>query len=232
MKSCPTYTIKDLPSSERPRERLEKQGAKALSDAELLAIVLRTGSRYESVLDLSKRIIRELNIKELSQASLNQLKTFKGISTTKASQLVACFELARRVHSNNNEEKIFLDSCGDVVRLLKSELRFLKREHFIGLYLDSRNCLLRKETISIGGLNSSIVHPRELFKLAFQESANSIILVHNHPSGIAEPSEDDIEITKMLIKASKIMGIDILDHVIIGENSHVSMAEKGIIDFY
>lgn len=232
MANIPAYTIKDLPSSERPRERLEKQGASALSDAELLALVLRVGSRFESVLDLSKRILRELEIKELSQASLNQLKSFNGISTTKASQLIACFELAKRVHSNINQEKIYLDSCSDVVKLIESELRFMKREHFIGLYLDSRNCLLRKETISIGGLNSSIVHPRELFKIAFQESANSIILVHNHPSGIAEPSEDDIEITKMLIKASKIMGIDILDHVIIGENNHVSMAEKGVIDFY
>ena len=232
MKSGPIYAIKDLPRSERPRERLEKQGASSLSEAELLAIVLRTGSRFESVLDMSKRILRELNLKELSQASLNQLKSFRGINTAKASQLIACFELAKRVHSYTEEDDIFLDSSQDVVKLLKAELDFMKREHFIGLYLDSRNKLLRKETISIGGLNSSIVHPRELFKIALQESANSIILVHNHPSGITEPSKDDIEITNMLIKSSKIMGIDILDHVIIGEKGFTSMAEKGIVDFY
>lgn len=231
MKKGFIYTIKDLPISERPRERLVKQGVKALSDAELLAVILRTGTRYENVVELAKRMLKEFNIKELSQASLNQLKGFSGINNAKACQLIASFELGKRVYAFNKAEQVFINNSRDVVKLLKPELSFLKREHFVGLYLDSRNCLLRKETISIGGLNTSIVHPREIFKIAIQESANAVIVVHNHPSGNAKPSKDDIGITKKLVKASHIVGICLLDHVIIGENTYVSMAEKNLVDF-
>lgn len=231
MKKGIMYTIKDLPRLERPRERLMQQGVKALSEAELLAIILRTGTKYENVVELAKRVIRGYNIKELSKASLNQLKAFSGISTAKACQLVASFELGNRVYSFNKASKVYINTSKDVVKLLKPELSFLKREHFVGLYLDSRNCLLKKETVSIGGLNTSIVHPREIFNIAIQESANSVIVAHNHPSGNPKPSKDDIEITKMLVKASKIIGIDLLDHVVLGEGKYVSMAENNLVRF-
>ena len=128
-------------------------------------------------------------------------------------------------------ERVFVNTSKDVVKLLKPELSFLKREHFVGLYLDSRNCLLKKETVSIGGLNTSIIHPREIFKIAIQESANSVIIVHNHPSGNPKPSRDDIRITKKLVEAGNIVGINLLDHVIIGENKYVSMAESNLVRF-
>ncbi len=225
------YTIKDLPVSERPRERLIRQGANALSDAELLAVILRTGTMYENVVDLAKRMLRDFNIKTLSQASLTQLKKFSGINTVKACQLLASFELGKRVYAFTKEGCVFINTSKDVVKLLKPELSFLKREHFLGLYLDSRNCLLKKETVSIGGLNTSIVHPREIFKVAIQESANSVIVVHNHPSGNPKPSRDDVDITKKLVKAGDIVGISLLDHIILGENSYVSMAESKLVEF-
>lgn len=231
MKRNLLYTIKELPESERPRERLIKQGTKSLSDAELLAVILRTGTRYQSVIDLAKNVVKELNIKQLSQASFNQLRGFHGISTVKACQLLASFELGKRVYSFSKGSQVFINTSKDAVKLLKPELSYLKREHFVGLYLDSRNCLLRKETISIGGLNTSIVHPREIFKIAIQESANSVIVVHNHPSGNPKPSKDDIDITRKLIKASHIVGIDLLDHIVLGENKYVSMAENNLVRF-
>lgn len=225
------YTIKDLPISERPRERLMQQGANALSDAELLAVILRTGTRYENVVDLAKRMLREFDIKTLSQASLNQLKGFSGINTAKACQLLACFEIGKRLYAFNKGMRVFINNSKDAVKLLRPELSFLKKEYFVGLYLDSRNCLLRKEIVSIGGLNTSIVHPREIFKIAIQESANAVIAVHNHPSGNPKPSKDDIEITRKLVKAGHIVGISLVDHIIIGDNSYVSMAESNLVGF-
>jgi len=225
------YTIRDLPLGERPRERLVKYGSAALSEAELLAIILRTGTPRENVLDLSKRILRDYNLGELCQLGINEIQKFRGISTVKACQILASVELARRINSFGKAINPLLNSSKEVFSLLGPELRFLKKECFIGLYLDTRNSLIKKEMISLGNLNTSVVHPREIFNLAIRESANSVIIVHNHPSGNPEPSKEDIEITKILIRAGQVIGIPIIDHVIIGDKSYFSMADRNLIKF-
>ncbi|MFH1399283.1 MAG: DNA repair protein RadC [Candidatus Woesearchaeota archaeon] len=223
--------IKELPASERPRERLLRQGAGALSDAELLAIILRTGTRYQNVVLLAQQILAKYNLQALSQAGLGQLKEFKGIDFAKGCQILACFELGRRLAGFSSAKKSQVDTSKDVVKLLMQEMRFLKKENFVALYLDSRNCLIKKEIVSIGGLNSSVVHPREIFNVAISESANSIVLAHNHPSGNPLPSKDDLTVTKKVVEAGRIVGIPVLDHVVFGKNSWVSMAEQGLVKF-
>jgi DNA repair protein RadC len=225
------FSIKDLPQSERPRERLIQHGSGALSEAELLAILLRTGTSRENVVELATRVLKSYNIRELSQVSLAQLREFRGISNAKACQIAACFELARRVNAFSDAKKTLIGSSKDVARILMPEMRFLKKEHFVGLYLDSRNQLIKKSIITIGSLNGSIAHPREIFKVGVQESANSVILAHNHPSGNPKPSQDDILITKKLVSGGRLLGIPVLDHVVIGESGYVSMAEEKLVDF-
>ncbi|MBW2970869.1 DNA repair protein RadC [Candidatus Woesearchaeota archaeon] len=225
------FTIKDWPIAERPRERLIKQGPAALSNSELLAILLGTGSSTENVVDLAKRILAKHNLQEISQASITQIKEFRGINDAKACQLMACFELSKRLYTFNHRESNYIESAKDIAQLLFPDMRFLKKEQFVGVYLDSRNCLIKKEIISVGGLNTSIVHPRELFKTAIQESANSVIVAHNHPSGNPKPSGDDIEITKKIISAGRVIGIPIIDHVVIGEQGYFSMSEENIVRF-
>ncbi len=221
--------IHDMQKEERPRERLIKNGASALSDSELLAIILRTGSRQENVINLCQRIIREYNLKQLSQANLTQLIKIHGIKESKAAQIIACFELARRLESFNEEEKPKINSPEDVYRRIYPMMREQKKEMFIELCLDTKNQIIKEGTISIGSLNANIVHPREVFKMALTESAAHIIVAHNHPSGDPTPSREDIEITKKLVETGNIMGITVLDHVIIGDGRHFSMKEAGHI---
>jgi DNA repair protein RadC len=221
--------IHDLPKDERPRERLIKNGASTLSDSELLAIILRTGSRQENVINLSQRILKEYNIKQLSQINLTQLMKVHGIKESKAAQIAACFEIARRLESFNDEDKQKINSPEDVYRRIYPKMREQKKELFIELCLDTKNRVIKEETISVGSLNANIVHPREVFKLALAESAAHIIVAHNHPSGDPTPSREDIEITKKLVDTGTIMGITLLDHVIIGDGRHFSMKEAGHI---
>ncbi len=225
------YKIKilDMQKDERPRERLMKNGASALSDSELLAIILRTGSKQENVINLSQRILKEYNIKQLSQANLKQLMRIHGIKESKAAQIAACFEIARRLESFNDEDKQKISSPEDIYRRLYPKMREQKKELFIELCLDTKNRIIREEIISVGSLNANIVHPREVFKLALAESAAHIIVAHNHPSGDPAPSREDIEITKKLAQTGIIMGITLLDHVIIGDGRHFSMKEAGHI---
>jgi DNA repair protein RadC len=225
------YKIKilDMQKDERPRERLIKNGASALSDSELLAIILRTGSKQENVINLSQRILKEYNIKQLSQANLKQLMRIHGIKESKAAQIAACFEIARRLESFNDEDKQKISSPEDIYRRLYPKMREQKKELFIELCLDTKNQVIREEIISVGSLNANIVHPREVFKLALAESAAHIIVAHNHPSGDPAPSREDIEITKKLAQTGIIMGITLLDHVIIGDGRHFSMKEAGHI---
>jgi DNA repair protein RadC len=225
------YTIKDLPLDERPRERLMKYGSASLSEAELLAIILRVGTVQENVIDLSKRILREHSLRDICQLGINELKKFRGINDAKACQVLACAELASRIYASQAQQKARIDSSKDVYELIYPELRFTKKEQFYCLYLDTRNNLIRKELVSVGNLNTSVIHPREIFRSAIKESANSVILCHNHPSGNAEPSKDDLEITKLLVSAGKLMGIQVLDHVVIGDGGHVSMADRGLVKF-
>lgn len=221
--------IHDMQKEERPRERLIKYGASSLSDSELLAIILRVGSRKENVITLSQRILKEYNLKQLSRVNLNHLMKIHGIKQGKAAQIAACFEIARRLESFDDTEKPKITSPEDVYRRIYPELREQKKENFIELCLDTKNYIIKEETISIGTLNANIVHPRDVFKTAIEESAASIIVAHNHPSGDPTPSREDIEITKKLIEAGKIIGIEVLDHIIIGDGRHLSMKEAGYI---
>ncbi len=221
--------ILDMQKEERPRERLIKNGAAALSDSELLAIILRTGSKQENVINLSQRLLSEYNLKQLSTINIAQLMNIHGIKESKAAQIAACFEIARRLESFNEEAKPKISSPEDVYRRIYPRMREQKKENFIELCLDTKNQIIREETISIGSLNANIVHPREVFKTALSVSAAHIIVAHNHPSGDPTPSREDIEITKKLMEAGKIIGIDVLDHVIIGDGRHFSMKEAGHI---
>ncbi len=221
--------IKDMPVDERPRERLMKYGPDVLSNAELLAIILRTGTSKESVLTLSQRLLRYYNLRRLSQLSTSILKSIYGISDAKACQVVACFEIARRLASFTESPHPQIRSSRDVYNLISPRLKDMKKEAFVALYLDTKNHLIKEETISIGSLNASIVHPREVFKSAVIESAASVIIIHNHPSGDPTPSKDDVELTKEMVIAGKIMGIEVLDHIIIGDSSFISLKEKEFI---
>lgn len=219
--------IREIPKEERPRERLFRLGASSLSDAELLAIILRTGSKKENVLNLAARILRDYKLKGLSSANVSKLKTIYGISDAKASQIVSCFELGRRAENFREEEKSKIKSSLDVYNLVHGRTEGLKKEVFFSLYLNTKNSLLKCEEISVGSLSANIVHPREVFKPAVEISAAGVILAHNHPSGDPSPSEEDVKLTKRLAEAGEVMGIKVLDHVIIGDKKFVSLKERG-----
>lgn len=222
--------IKDYRKEERPRERFLHDGAESLSNQELLAILLRTGTKSESVIDVANRIIHVFEgLRLLKEASVEELTSIKGIGEAKAIQLLASVELGRRIHCQNQLERYVIRSPEDGANYCMEEMRFLSQEHFVCLYLNTKNEVLHKRTIFIGSLNASIVHPREVYKEAFRRSAASIICLHNHPSGDPTPSREDIEVTKRLVECGKIIGIDLLDHIIIGEQKYVSLKEKGYI---
>jgi DNA repair protein RadC len=220
--------IKSLPLDEQPRNRLIEHGAEHLSDAELLAIILRTGTKHENVLELSRNVLREFNLKSLSTISYNQIKKIPGIKTAKACQILACFELARRLASYK-VSSVQIKTPKDVVMLLKPSMQYHKKEYFIGLYLNTRHFIIRNEPISIGTLDTSLLHPREVFGPALTDGASSIIIVHNHPSGNPEPSDEDKKVTLALSSAGKIVGIQLIDHIIIGEQGYFSFSEQGLL---
>lgn len=226
-----SYTIKDLPLHERPREKLVKYGVGSLSNAELIAIILRTGYREDTAIDLANKLlsIDRIGIGYLSHATVEELTTIKGIGQCKAAQVIAAIELGKRISSRGGEDKLKVDSPLVIAELLMEEMRYLRREHFKIAILDIKNQIISIENISVGNLNSSIVHPREVFNIAIKRSANSIILVHNHPSGDPTPSTEDINITHRLIDAGNIIGIKVLDHIIIGDNKYISFKHKNII---
>ncbi len=222
--------IRDFPYAERPRERLLKEGSNALSNQELIAILLGTGTKQESVLQLSQRVLHHFNgLKLLKESTVEELKKIKGIGDTKAVQLLAAIELGSRVHKLQIEGRIIIRSPEDVSNYVMEDMRFLTQEHFVALYLNTKNHVIHKKTIFIGSLNASIVHPREVFKEAFRYSAASIICLHNHPSGDPAPSREDIEVTKRLAESGKVVGIELLDHIIIGDQKFISLKEKGYV---
>lgn len=225
-----SYTIKDLPLNERPREKLNKYGVGSLSNAELLAVIIRTGQGEDTAIDLAHRIlsIDSSGIGFLSHATIEELKTVKGIGDCKAAQIQAAIELGKRI-SSSRDDKIKVDSPLILVDLLMERMRYLKKEHFKIAILDTKNQIISIERISIGNLNASIVHPREVFNIAIKRSANSLILIHNHPSGDPTPSKEDINITNRLIEAGSIIGIKVLDHIIIGDNRYISFKQRNII---
>ncbi|NLW59094.1 MAG: DNA repair protein RadC [Firmicutes bacterium] len=222
--------IKALPAEERPRERLAKYGAESLSTIELMAIVLRTGTAHLSVLEVAKLLLAKFeSLPNLAAASLQELCTVRGVGKTKAIQLLAAFELGKRLQTTRLTEDQPLSSPQEVAGFLMPRLRFLDQEHFLTLHLNTKNRLLGTETISVGTLDASLVHPREVFKAAIRQSSASLILAHNHPSGDPRPSKEDIKLTHRLKESGELLGIPILDHVIIGDNKYFSMKEEGLI---
>ncbi|MBP2240584.1 DNA repair protein RadC [Cytobacillus eiseniae] len=222
--------IRDFPQDERPRERFIQNGPQSLSTHELIAILLRTGTKDESVLQLANRLITHFEgLRLLKDASLDEITSIKGIGKAKAIQLLAAVEIGRRIANLSFDERYVIRSPEDGAKYMMHEMRFLSQEHFICLYLNTKNQVIHKQTIFIGSLNASIVHPREVYKEAFRRSAASIICLHNHPSGDPSPSKEDIEVTKRLVECGKIIGIEVLDHLIIGDNKYVSLKEKGYL---
>lgn len=224
------YLIKEIPKQERPRERFVKYGPNSLSTHELIAIILRTGYKNESVLELSKKLLYKYNsLKELSQISIKELTEQKGIGISKAVEIKSCFELCKRLQSESFQENIRLKSPESIYLFLKDTLEMKTQEHLIALYLNTKGELIKKKTLFIGSLNSSLIHPREIFKYAVKYSAASIILVHNHPSGDPTPSIHDIDVTKIINENGKMMDISLLDHLVIGRDKYYSFKEQGIL---
>jgi len=226
-----SFTVHDLPLSERPRERLLKLGSEALSSQEVLALILGRGVKGESVIVTAQKLLSKFgNLKNLASASVEELTQIKGIGPAKAAQIKAAFELSRRLEDFSSEvPEITVKSPDDVVKAAKNQLKGKKKEHFLVLCLDTRNHLINIHKVSIGSLDSSIVHPREVFKEAISSSAASVIFAHNHPSGDPTPSEDDIKLTKRLVEAGEIIGIEVLDHIIVCDRDHLSMKARNLL---
>nr|WP_319005005.1 DNA repair protein RadC [Mesobacillus jeotgali] len=228
--STNSLMIRDYPQNERPRERFVQNGPQSLSNHELLALLLGTGSREESVLQLANRMLAQFEgLGLLKDATLEELTQIKGIGKAKAIHVLAAVEIGRRIANHTLDERYVIRSPEDGAKYLMNDMRFLTQEHFVCLYLNTKNQVIHRQTIFIGSLNASIVHPREVYKEAVRRSAASVICVHNHPSGDPTPSREDIEVTKRLAESGKIVGIELLDHLIIGENKYVSLKEKGYV---
>lgn len=219
--------IKDLPRFERPREKLIQYGPDRLSNSELLAILLRNGNKGENVINLSNRVLKRYKAENLPVLAYSELKSCAGLGETRACEIIACFELGKRLLKGKTAS-LYL-SPEDIWQELKN-IRGHKKEHFIIFYLDSRNQEIEREIISIGSLNTNLVHPREVFEPAVKHLAAQVVLAHNHPSGDNEPSEDDLTLNKRLIEAGKILGIEVIDHIIISKSGYLSFKEKGLID--
>ena len=221
--------IRDLPVDERPRERLAHAGEGALSMAELLAIILRTGVGGESALALATRLIsRYGGLPGLARASFTELRAEKGLGPAKTAQLKAALELGRRMLLIAPEDRFVVRSPADVAQLLMAEMSHLEQEHFRVLYLDTRNRLLDSETVYVGSLNASHIRVSEVFREAVKRNCASIIVVHNHPSGDPTPSPEDVEVTRQLVAAGNLLDIEVLDHLIIGQQRFVSLRERGL----
>lgn len=222
------FMIRDVHWEDRPRERLLNYGPESLSNPELLAILLRTGTKSESVLHLANRLLNQFEgLYGLKDASIEELTSIRGIGKAKAVQIIAAIELGRRINNLQFQDRYVIKSPEDGANYVMNDMRFLSQEHFVVAYLNTKNQVIHRQTIFIGSLNASIVHPREVFKEAFRRSAASIICFHNHPSGDPQPSREDIEVTKRLVECGKLLGIEVLDHLIIGDKKYVSMKEKG-----
>ena len=231
MKEAKKLTVKDLPLDDRPREKLLLRGSQSLSDAELVAILLRTGKKGKSVLEIAREIISsEGNLAMLATRTVDSLQKVDGIGKDKAATLAAAFELSRRILSQSkwfSNRKI--TSPQDIAEIFIPILRDEIKEKFIVVCLNSANKVIKYETISVGNLNSSVVHPREIFKVAIDNSSASIILIHNHPSGNPEPSTEDIRITKKIVESGKVLDIPVFDHLIIAGETYTSFVEKRLV---
>lgn len=222
--------LRDVPREDRPRERMMVDGAEALSDAELLAILLRTGTRNESAVHLANRILRECGgLRNLVDMSISELTRIRGVGPAKAAQLRAGIELGRRLARRAASDRPAIRKPEDAAKLVMEDLRSELQEHFVCLFLNTKNQVLARETLFVGTLNASLVHPREVFRAAIKRGCASIICIHNHPSGDPTPSPEDISLTRRLHEAGSLIGIDVLDHIIIGDGRFVSLKEQGYL---
>ncbi|MGW7860346.1 RadC family protein [Staphylococcus xylosus] len=223
--------IKELANNQKPRERLINNGSAHLSDVELLAILINTGRKGFSSLDIANELLKSVeSLKQLKALSINDLNKVKGIGLYKALILKAAFELGECMHSGSLEEKIQITSPQDVANFMMGKMEHLTQEKFIVLFLNSKNVIIKQKTIFIGTLNSSVIHPREIFSEAIKCASNAIVVLHNHPSGDTTPSKEDIRATNRLRECGEILGIDLLDHIIIGDHTYMSMVEDGYFD--
>lgn len=214
--------VKDLPKHKRPREKLFEKGTDALKDHELLAILLRTGYKGKSAIEIAKRILKTTSLKKLTKLPIKDIAKLKGVGMSRAAIIVSSFAIGKRIYKEDNS--IIVNSPKDVVKIV-SFIKNKKREYLVAIYLNARKQLITTKTISIGTLTSNLVHARELFKPAIKYNADSVIIAHNHPSGDSKPSIEDKKITQKLVKAGKMLGIELNDHIIVTKNSFTSLKE-------
>lgn len=227
----PDYSpmIRDLTAADRPRERLLQVGERALSTAELLAIIIRTGVDGENVVRLSERLLAFFDgLPGLARASVTELQTVKGIGPAKAIEIKAALEVGRRLLASAPEQRAQVSSPADAANLLMSDMSLLEQEHLRLILLDTRNQVLATPNVYVGSLNTSVIRVGELFRYAIKENAAAIIVAHNHPSGDPSPSPEDVQVTRQIVSAGKLLDIDLLDHVIIGRGRYVSLKERGL----
>ncbi len=225
-------SVKHWPHDERPRERLLKFGAPSLSDAQLLAIIIRSGEGGRSALDVGRELLLKFSsLAGIEQAGIAELQEVSGIGPAKAAEIKAALELGRRFHKLDPSVpyRESLCSSGNVVQYYRSKMKDVKKEIFHCVLLDTKNKVIRDEVVSIGSLTASIVHPRDTFKSAVRESAAAVIFVHNHPSGDTKPSQEDILLTRRLVQAGEVLGIRVLDHIIVGDGAHFSFRDNGLM---
>ena len=224
-----SYKIKEIPDYERPRERLKEYGPNYLSDKEILAIILKTGTKEKSVNDLALDLLSKHSLDDLSYLSIEELKKIKGIGEVKAIELIASIELGKRIFLKKNKKLIKLENPKDIWEASKYLFTGLKQEHFYCFYFNNRQELIGKKLLFIGTINNAITHPREIFKEAYKLSASTIVCLHNHPSNDLTPSKEDISFTEKLVKTGFIQGIPIVDHIIVGDNNYYSFYENSNI---
>ena len=223
--------IKGLPNEERPREKMIYQGKESLNNAELLAVLLRTGTREKSALELASDILsmNENGILHLEDCSMEELASIKGVGSAKACQVMAAIELGKRVAAYPRRKKAEIGRPEDIADLVMEKMRYYKKEHFCVLLLNTRGQVIEENEVSVGDLNGAMVHPREVFLQAVRRSAAAVALIHNHPSGDPSPSPEDVGITARLMESTEILGIKIVDHIIIGDGIYTSMKTEGLM---
>lgn len=226
-----SFTIHDLPRSERPRERLARLGSDALSSPELLALLVGRGIAGKSAMSIGQELLSRFgSVKGVSEATVEELSTIRGVGFAKAVQLKACFELGKRQMLELDEpEGMDIRNPADVARVIRAGIEDKAKEHFKLILLNTRNRITGMFTVSMGTLNASLVHPREVFRKAIQHAASSVVFAHNHPSGNPDPSDDDITLTRRLCEAGRLLGIEVIDHIIVVKDDFVSFKARGLI---
>jgi len=228
--SARPMTLRELPAAERPLERFMAQGIEALSEAELLAIVIRTGTRSATAVDVARKLLAldPDGLRYLVNAEVEELAAVPGVGRVKAAQVKAALEIGRRLAIRQGN-RTSIRSPRDAEAVVSERLRYLEQEHFLVLLLNTKHHVLGVETVSVGGLSSSVVHPRDIFKSSIRRNAAAVILAHNHPSGDPTPSREDIAVTGRLVEAGKLLGIEVLDHIVVGDNRYISFREKSLL---